>query len=131
MNTEPKAEAAPKRTILLAEDNVPSAEVTAEIIAEFGYHVIIAFNGQEAVALARQHLPGLILMDVQMPVMDGLEATRLLKADPLTAAIPVICLTAFAMEKDAAICLQAGAIRHLSKPVEYEKLGEILGQYWK
>lgn len=130
MNTETKTEPTARRTILLAEDNIPSAEVTAEIIAELGYQVIVANNGEEAVALARQHLPGLILMDVQMPVMDGLEATRLLKADPLTAAIPVICLTAFAMEKDVAICLEAGAIRHLSKPVEYEKLGEILGQYW-
>lgn len=130
MNPDTKAEPAAKRTILLAEDNIPTAEVTAEILADFGYHVILAANGEQAVALARQHLPGLILMDVQMPLMDGLEATRLLKADPRTAAIPVICLTAFAMDKDVAMCLEAGAIRHLSKPVEYGKLGEILEQYW-
>jgi CheY-like chemotaxis protein len=130
MKPDQLPEPAAQRTILLAEDNIPSAEVIAEIIADLGYQVIVAADGAAAVALARQHRPGLILMDMQMPVMDGLAATRVLKADPLTAAIPIIFLTAFSTEKDVAICLEAGAVRHLSKPMEYDKLGEILAQYY-
>ncbi len=122
-------DAEPRRTILLAEDHLATAEMTAEIIGHFGYPVVIARDGLEAVTLARQHQPRLILMDIQMPNMDGLAATRALKQDPATAQIPVICLTAFAMEKEAVRCREAGAVLHLSKPVDFDHLAQLLAQY--
>ncbi len=118
-----------RRTILLAEDDDATAEVTAEIISELGYRVVVARNGLEAIALAHQHRPNLILMDIQMPKMDGLTATRALKQDPATALIPVICLTAFAMDQIVARCRDAGAIMHVSKPVDFDHLAQILEQY--
>lgn len=119
----------PRRTILLAEDNVATAEMTAEVISHFGYNVVVARDGLEAITCARQHQPSLILMDVQMPNMDGLTATRALKQDPATAGIPVICLTALAMEKEAARSREAGAVLHLSKPVDFDRLAQLLAQY--
>ncbi len=116
-------------TILLAEDHSATAEMTAEIIGHFGYKVIVARDGLEAITFARRHQPCLILMDIQMPNMDGLTATRELKQDPATAQIPVICLTAFAMEKEAARCREAGAVLHLSKPVDFDHLAQLLAQY--
>lgn len=115
--------------ILLAEDNAPTAEVTKEIIETLGYRVALAANGREAVARTLELQPALVLMDVQMPEIDGLEATRLIKADARTAAVPVICLTAFAMAEEGRQCVAAGAELHLAKPVDFDRLTEVLQRY--
>jgi len=81
-------------TILLVEDNADNQEIYSIILAHHGYRVLQAFDGGHGVDLARAHGPDLILMDLTMPVIDGLEATRMLKADPATAAIPIVALTA-------------------------------------
>lgn len=119
----------PSPLILLAEDNPPTAEITKEIIETLGYRVEVAPNGRLAVARTGELQPALVLMDVQMPEMDGLEATRTLKADARTARIPVVCLTAFAMAEEGRRCLDAGAELHLAKPIDFDRLAAVLEKY--
>lgn len=117
--------------ILLAEDNPASAEVTQEILSLLGYDVLVAGDGLSTVRLAHERKPDLILMDWHMPGMDGLSATRELKSHPATRDIPVVSLTAFAMEQDIDACLAAGASDHITKPVDFERLPEKLSRYVK
>ena len=79
--------------------------------------------------MAKAHQPDIILMDIQMPVMDGLEATRLIRAEPKLAKVPIIALTARAMQGDQERCLEAGANQYLSKPVDLEQLGEVIRRF--
>jgi CheY-like chemotaxis protein len=115
--------------ILLAEDNVPTGEIMREVLEVLGYRVETARNGRIAIERAIALQPALVLMDVQMPEIDGLTATRALRADPRTAQIPIICLTAFAMAEESKRCLDAGANLHLSKPVEFQQLASILQEF--
>jgi CheY-like chemotaxis protein len=112
--------------ILLAEDNAASAEVTKEILNFLGFRVIVASDGLSTVKAACENQPDLILMDWHMPGLDGLSATRQIKANPATSTIPIISLTAFALEQDVAACRAAGAIDHITKPVDFESLPERL-----
>jgi len=105
-------------TILLVEDNEDNQEIYRIILAHHGYTVLQAWDGECGVRMARDHAPDLILMDLTMPRMDGLEATRLLKADPATAAIPVVALTACTQREDMAAAAEAGCEAYLTKPVE-------------
>jgi CheY-like chemotaxis protein len=91
-----------------------------------GCRVIFAHDGQEAIDRAITEQPALILMDIQMPVLDGLEATRRLRANSATAAIPIITLTALAMPEDSLRCLEAGANAYLSKPLNLAELDRII-----
>jgi PAS domain S-box-containing protein len=108
--------------ILLAEDNETNVMVVRDYLEDHGYQVFVAHDGAEALTLANEVLPAIILMDVQMPEMDGLEATRRLRATPGFSTIPVIALTAFAMPGDRERCLEAGANEYLSKPVQLKML---------
>jgi CheY-like chemotaxis protein len=116
--------------ILLVEDNEANIEALSDYLKFRGYTLVIASNGMEALVKAEEHHPDLILMDVQMPVMDGLEATRRLRADPRFVSTPIIALTALAMTGDRERCLQAGANDYMSKPVSPKalaaKIDEIL-----
>jgi CheY-like chemotaxis protein len=94
-----------------------------------GCCVVVAHDGHEAIAQVQQQRPDLILMDIQMPNMDGLEATRRLRSDVRTADIPVIALTALAMPGDRERCLEAGADAYLSKPVRLRELAELVEVY--
>jgi CheY-like chemotaxis protein len=105
-------------TILLVEDNEDNQEIYRIILAHHGYQVLQAYDGGLGVEMARAHAPDLILMDLTMPLIDGLAATRLLKEDPATASIPVIALTAHATEDDRTAAVAAGCDSFLSKPVE-------------
>jgi signal transduction histidine kinase/ActR/RegA family two-component response regulator len=109
-------------TILLAEDNVANFLTIGEYLESHGYEVKIAHDGLEAVQMAQETNPDLILMDIQMPGMDGLEATRRLRADPRFASTPIIALTALAMPGDRERCLAAGATEYMSKPVSLKAL---------
>jgi PAS domain S-box-containing protein len=108
--------------ILLAEDNEASINLMEDYLSQRGYAVVVARNGAEALARAQEAPPDLILMDVQMPGMDGLEATRHIRADERLQAIPVIALTALAMPGDRERCLEAGANDYLTKPVSLRML---------
>ena len=105
-------------TILLVEDNEDNQEIYRIILAHHGYAVLQAWDGERGVRMARDHGPDLILMDLTMPGMDGLEATRRIKADPNTAAIPVVALTACTQSEDIAAAEAAGCDAYLTKPVE-------------
>jgi CheY-like chemotaxis protein/anti-sigma regulatory factor (Ser/Thr protein kinase) len=108
--------------ILLAEDNAMNIEIMTDYLNAQGYEVIVAKNGIEAIALTHSHHPQLILMDIQMPRMDGLEATRQIRQDSQYAQIPIIALTALAMPGDADRCREAGANDYLAKPVKLKQL---------
>jgi PAS domain S-box-containing protein len=110
--------------VLLAEDNKMNIEMFSDYLDHHGYQLIIAENGVEAVEMARQQQPQLILMDIQMPKMDGLEAIRQIRQETPLVNTPIVALTALAMPGDAQKCLEAGANDYLSKPV---KLKELVG----
>lgn len=117
------AYAAPAGThVLIAEDNDTNVLIYQRSPIFAACRFSFARNGQEAITAALADRPDLILMDVQMPVMDGLTATRRLRADPRTANIPIITVTALAMTEDRTRCLEAGATSYLSKPVNLREL---------
>jgi two-component system cell cycle response regulator DivK len=108
--------------ILLVEDNEMNRDMLSRRLDKRGYTVAIAVDGGEGVAKAKAELPDLILMDMSLPVLDGWDATRQVKADPATAKIPVIALTAHAMESDRQKALEAGCDDFDTKPVELNRL---------
>jgi two-component system, cell cycle response regulator DivK len=109
-------------TILLVEDNEMNYDMLSRRLRRKGYDVLIATDGQAGVEMARTEMPALILMDMSLPVLDGWEATRQLKAATETRGIPIIALTAHAMEGDRDRALAAGCDDYDSKPVEFERL---------
>lgn len=111
-------------TVLLVEDNADNQAIYRMILEHSGFTVLQAWDGEAGVRMAREHRPDLILMDVSIPRMDGLEATRVLKADPDTAPIPVVALTAHAMPEDRQRAFDAGCESYLSKPVEPRRVLE-------
>jgi PAS domain S-box-containing protein len=108
--------------ILLAEDNMSNILTIGEYLETHGYHVIVAHDGVEALEKAQENNPDLVLMDIQMPGMDGLETTRRLRMDARFANTPIIALTALAMPGDRERCLQAGANEYMTKPVSLKRL---------
>ncbi len=112
--------------ILLAEDNEDSIHTFSDYLLAKGYRVVVARDGAEAIERAREERPDLILMDIQMPVMDGLEATRRIRADADPARVPIIALTALAMPGDRERCLAAGVNEYLSKPVSLKGLVQVI-----
>jgi two-component system cell cycle response regulator DivK len=115
------------KTVLLVEDNADNQEIYRIILTHHGFSVLQAWDGEGGVKMARHHSPDLILMDLTMPVIDGLEATRMLKADPETSGIPVIALTAHGEPWDREAAEEAGCVSFLAKPVAPNHVaGEVL-----
>jgi CheY-like chemotaxis protein len=112
--------------ILLAEDNEANRMTISNYLEAKGYRLLIATNGQQAVELARHESPDIILMDIQMPDTDGLETMRQLRHCSTLATVPIIALTALAMEGDRDRCIQAGASEYFSKPVRLKVLLETI-----
>ncbi|HEY5409360.1 MAG TPA: response regulator [Caulobacteraceae bacterium] len=108
--------------ILLVEDNPENRDMLSRRLIRRGFEIEFAEDGEEAVRKAKQAAPALILMDLSLPVMDGWEATRRIKADAETASIPVIALTAHAMSSDRERALNAGCDDYDTKPVDLERL---------
>lgn len=108
--------------ILLVEDNEMNRDMLSRRLTRKGYEVLIAVDGQEGVAMAQSEAPDLILMDMSLPVLDGWEATRRLKAAPETQSIPIIALTAHAMAGDREQALAAGCDDYDAKPIEFQRL---------
>jgi two-component system, cell cycle response regulator DivK len=107
-----------RKTVLLVEDNEDNLVVYRTILEHVGFTVIEARDGEEGVNRARAQRPDIILMDISIPKMDGWEATERLKADGATASIPIIALTAHALEEDRLKAIQFGCDGYLAKPVE-------------
>ncbi|MEM7179099.1 MAG: response regulator [Pseudomonadota bacterium] len=108
--------------ILLVEDNEMNRDMLSRRLLRRGYDVVMAVNGELALSMTLEEKPDLILMDMSLPIIDGWEATRRLKSDPETGAIPVIALTAHAMASDRDKAMEAGCDDYDSKPVDLARL---------
>jgi CheY-like chemotaxis protein len=108
--------------ILLVEDDAINRDVLSRYLTLVGYDIIIAVNGVQALDLAQTQRPDIILMDMRLPMMDGWQTTRMLKDSPSTAMIPVIALTAYALDDERQKCFDAGCDAYESKPVDMPHL---------
>jgi two-component system cell cycle response regulator DivK len=111
-----------EQTILYIEDNEYNRKIVRQLVSRTSYRLIEAIDGESGVAQAQKELPDLILMDVQLPKMSGLDATRVLKADPRTSDIPIIVITSFALSGDREKAAAAGADSYLAKPYSPREL---------
>ena len=111
-------------TILIVEDNEMNRDMLSRRLQRRGFDVVMAVDGEQGVAMARAEAPDLILMDMSLPVLDGWEATRRLKADPDVRGIPVIALTAHAMSGDREKAVEAGCDDYDTKPIDFPRLLE-------
>jgi CheY-like chemotaxis protein len=119
-----------KRRILIVDDNHANAALMSFILQKTGYDLRTAGDAEEAMVMVREFQPVLIMMDLQLPGMDGLELTRRLKADIATYAIIIIAVTAYAMKGDEERAIDAGCDGYLSKPIETRKLPGIVADYF-
>ena len=106
------------RVILIVEDDPKNLKLIRDLLQIRGYATLEATDGKQGVDMARAKMPDLILMDIQMPVMNGFEATSILKADPVTKSITIVALTAFAMQGDREKCIEAGFNDYITKPLD-------------
>ena len=111
----------PKK-ILIVEDNEKNRTLVKDVLVYHGYEIIEACDGKEGIKMAKEHKPDLILMDIQMPVMDGITAGRILKNDLETKDIKIIALTSFAMKGDKEKILKGGFDDYIAKPIDTRKL---------
>jgi two-component system cell cycle response regulator DivK len=118
-----------RRTVLVVEDNPANMTLAVFLLESVGHRVLTATDAEAGLTLARDAQPNLILMDMQLPGMDGLEATMLLKEDDATRAIPVIALTALAMKGDEARIRAAGCDSYIGKPMRYKEFLAAIAAY--
>ena len=104
------------KKILVVEDTEDNRQILRDLLGMAGYEMVEAHDGAQGVAMAAEHRPDLILMDIQMPVLDGYEATRRIKADPALAAIPIVAVTSYALSGDEAKTRAAGCDDYIAKP---------------
>jgi len=114
------------KTILNVEDNEYNLKIVRQLLSRTSYRLIEAVDGEQGVATAHNELPDLILMDIQLPKLSGLEATRQLRADPKTAHIPIIVITSFALSGDSEKAKDAGASAYLAKPYSPRELLQMI-----
>ncbi|QJP12936.1 response regulator [Starkeya sp. ORNL1] len=117
------------KTILIVEDNELNMKLFHDLLEAHGYATVETRNGAEALELARKHKPDLILMDIQLPEVSGLDVTRWLKEDPELRAIPVVAVTAFAMKGDEERIREGGCEAYLSKPISVAKFLETVRHF--
>ena len=110
------------KRILIVEDHEDNRRILRDLLSSVGYELIEAVNGIEGVAAATQHRPDLILMDIQLPVIDGYEATKRIKADQALRPIPIIAVTSFALSGDDAMAYEAGCAAYVTKPYSPRQL---------
>ena len=113
-------------TVLYVEDNEYNRKIVRQLLARTTYQLIEAVDGEEGVAVATAEKPDLILMDVQMPKLSGLDATRALRAEPVTAKIPIVIITSFALSGDDQKAMAAGATAYLAKPYSPRQLLDLI-----
>jgi two-component system cell cycle response regulator DivK len=117
------------KTVLIVEDNELNMKLFHDLLEAHGYHTVGTRNGIEALELAREHRPDLIVMDIQLPEVSGLEVTKWLKDDPELQAIPVVAVTAFAMKGDEERIREGGCEAYLSKPISVGKFLETVRHF--
>ena len=117
------------KTVLIVEDNELNMKLFHDLLEASGYNILQTRNGLEAIDIAREHRPDLILMDIQLPEVSGLEVTKWLKDDPQLKAIPVVAVTAFAMKGDEERIRQGGCEAYLSKPISVGKFIETIRHF--
>ncbi len=119
-----------KKRVLVVEDNEVNRELVKEILEMQSYNVLLAVDGEEGIQIAKEQKPDLILMDIQLPKIDGLQAIRILKADDSTKDIPIIALTAFAMKGDEGIFLEAGCEAYIPKPISIKNFISTINSFF-
>ena len=117
------------KTVLVIEDNEMNMKLARSLLQIGKYNVLEAFDAENGRQLAREHHPDLILMDIQLPGMDGLTATREIKNDPAVKDITIIALTSYAMEGDEKKAMDAGCAGYIAKPIDTRSFLETLGQF--
>jgi two-component system cell cycle response regulator DivK len=117
------------KTVMIVEDNELNMKLFHDLLEAHGYHTVGTRNGIEALDLARKHRPDLILMDIQLPEVSGLEVTKWLKEDPELRAIPIIAVTAFAMKGDEEKIRQGGCEAYIAKPISVTKFLETVERF--
>jgi two-component system, cell cycle response regulator DivK len=117
------------KLVLIVEDNDKNLELVQDILEFRGFRTLAASNGRQAIELARTHLPDVVLMDIQLPDLDGVSAFRQLRSEPATRQIPVVALTAFAMEDDRGRFLAAGFDGYVAKPIDVRTLPDTVLAY--
>lgn len=115
--------------ILIVEDNDVNRVLLRDVLALLEAEIHEAAGGQEAIALSRALRPDLILMDVQLPGLDGIEATRILKADPETMDIPVVAISSYAFEREKKSFLEAGGSGYITKPIDLEEVFRVVKEF--
>lgn len=118
----------PKK-ILIVDDDLKNRTLLRILVQHAGYETVEAENGAEAVRLVKELIPDLVLMDIRMPVINGIEATKMIKTNPVTARIPIIALTASAMTGAREIILQAGCDDYMTKPISTRPFLELIKKY--
>jgi two-component system, cell cycle response regulator DivK len=117
------------KTILVVEDQEDNRQILRDLLASSGFLMIEAHDGEQALAMARSQRPDLILMDIQLPVVDGYEATRSIKRDPELKHIPVIAVTSYALSGDEELAREAGCDAYVAKPYSTRHLLAKIGQF--
>lgn len=120
-----------KKKILLVEDNPATIDVVQKELEFLGYDAITADNGERAVEMAAAHMPDLIIMDISLPKIDGLEAAALIRKNPQTQSIPILAATARALPGDREKCIQGGCNDYIAKPFTHRELGAALKKLLK
>jgi len=120
---------APESTILLIEDNATTRKLLTAVLKKLNCQLLTAVDGEHGVEYARAHLPQLILMDIQLPGISGIEAARLIKAGPATSAIPIVALTAHAHPEEKEAALYAGCCAYITKPVDTRTFPDQIRQF--
>jgi two-component system, cell cycle response regulator DivK len=110
------------KRILIVEDTEDNRQIMRDLLGQAGFEIVEAHDGEAGVAMAAAHQPDLILMDFQLPLLDGYEATRRIKADPTTRDIPVIAVTSYALSGDEAKAMEVGCSGYIAKPFSPKKL---------
>jgi two-component system, cell cycle response regulator DivK len=117
------------KTILVVEDQEDNRQILRDLLASAGFRMIEAHDGQQAVTIARSQRPDLILMDIQLPLVDGYEATRSIKRDPELKHIPIIAVTSYALSGDETKALEAGCDGYVAKPYSTRHMLAKIGQF--
>jgi two-component system cell cycle response regulator DivK len=117
------------KTILIVEDEPRNMKLLHDLLQRFGYEIIEASDGEQGVKIAGEKIPDLILMDIMMPKMDGLEATRIIKADEKTKHIPIIALTSYAMKGDREKTIEAGCDGYIAKPIDIKEVLKVIEHF--